>query len=486
VGCHLKEYQGTSSPNHAAANFPQTCEQCHTTAPGWGGGAFDHSTTGWALTGGHLSIATCAQCHVNGNYTLTSANTACVGCHLTDYQKTTNPNHVQANFPQTCQQCHTTAPGWGGASFDHASTGWALTGGHLSIATCAQCHVNGNYTLTSANTACAGCHLKDYQSTTNPNHVQANFPQSCQQCHTTAPGWGGASFNHASTGWALTGGHLSIATCTQCHVNGNYTLSSANTQCAGCHMADFNATTNPNHAQAGFPTDCSQCHSTAPGWGGASFNHASTGWALTGFHASATVQCQQCHVNGNYKLTTANTVCVSCHLTNYQATTAPPHAAVGFPQTCQICHSTTDWTSAPFNHSTTTFPLVGFHATSVTCAQCHVNNNYLTLPTACSGCHLKDYQGTTSPNHIAAGFPTTCQTCHQVVAGWLGATFNHTYFPLKHGNANGVCSTCHTNPADYKVFLCTGCHTKSQTDSNHRGVGGYVYNSVNCYQCHKN
>ena len=34
---------------------------------------------------------------------------------------------------------------------------------------CAQCHVNGNYNLTSANTACVSCHLKDFQGTTNPN-----------------------------------------------------------------------------------------------------------------------------------------------------------------------------------------------------------------------------------------------------------------------------------------------------------------------------
>jgi len=56
---------------------------------------------------------------------------------------------------------------------------------------------------------------------------------------------------------------------------------------------------------------------------------------------------------------------------------------------------------------------------------------------------------------------------------------------MNHGNANGVCSTCHTNPNDYSVFTCTNCHTKSQTDQNHQGVKGYVYNSVNCYQCHK-
>jgi hypothetical protein len=120
---------------------------------------------------------------------------------------------------------------------------------------------------------------------------------------------------------------------------------------------------------------------------------------------------------------------------------------------------------------------------------CHVNNNYTTLPTACIGCHQSDYTHTTNPGHSAQPqfFPTTCQNCHSTT-NWLNASFNHaqyTQFPTNHGNANNVCSTCHTNSNDYSVFQCTNCHTKSQTDSNHQGVRGYVYNSVNCYQCHQ-
>ena len=116
---------------------------------------------------------------------------------------------------------------------------------------------------------------------------------------------------------------------------------------------------------------------------------------------------------------------------------------------------------------------------------CHVNNNYTTLSTACVGCHQTDYNNTTNPNHKSAGFPTTCDTCHTTTA-WTGATFNHTYFPTNHGNANGVCATCHTNPNDYTVFECTGCHGNNNAGNfNHPNVGGYVYNSVNCYQCHR-
>ena len=40
------------------------------------------------------------------------------------------------------------------------------------------------------------------------------------------------------------------------------------------------------------------------------------------------------------------------------------------------------------------------------------------------------------------------------------------------------------NPNDYSVFQCTNCHSAAQTNGEHSGVRGYVYNSTNCYQCH--
>jgi hypothetical protein len=467
VGCHLPDYQKTTNPNHVALGMPQTCQTCHSTMA-WQPASFDHNSVGFPLTGAHATVQ-CAQCHVNGNYNLTT--TTCVSCHLKDYQGTTNPNHVQGGFPQTCQTCHSTAA-WQPASFDHNSVGFPLTGAHTTLQ-CAQCHVNGNYNLTT--TTCVSCHLKDYQGTTNPNHVQAAFPQTCQSCHSTTS-WAGATFNHASTGFALTGAHTTLQ-CTQCHVNGNYGLTTG--ACSSCHMKDYQGTTDPNHVQAGFPTTCDSCHTTVS-WAGATFNHASTGFALTGAHTS--LQCAQCHVNGNYNLT--STACASCHAKDFTGTTNPNHVSAGFPQTCELCHNTTAWIPSSFNHNNTAFPLTGAH-TTVACASCHVNNNYTTLPTDCYSCHKADYNGTTNPNHAAAGFPTTCQTCHTTTA-WTGATFNHTWFPTNHGNAGGVCATCHTNSNDYSIFQCTNCHAKTQTDRNHQGVSGYVYNSVNCYQCHRN
>jgi hypothetical protein len=371
--------------------------------------------------------------------------------------------------------------------FDHSSTGWPLTGFHLTSTQCAQCHINNNYNLTSANTACVGCHQTDYNNAKTPiDHLKLGFPTTCQNCHDTTD-WMNGKFDHSTTGWPLTGFHLSSTQCSQCHVNNNYSLTTANTVCSSCHMPDYNGATTPvNHVAAGFPTTCELCHDTVL-WTNGKFDHSTTGWPLTGFHLSST-QCNQCHVNNNYKLT--NTACVGCHQTDYNGATTPVnHVQLGFPTTCQNCHDTVDWMNGKFDHSTTGWPLTGFHLTSTQCSQCHVNNNYslTTANTVCSGCHMADWNGTTNPVHSATGWPTTCNTCHTTTA-WMPANLPlqyHTMWDPNHGGARGVCTTCHTNPNDYSVFQCTNCHSKSSTDSDHRGISGYVYNNVNCYNCHK-
>ena len=191
--------------------------------------------------------------------------------------------------------------------------------------------------------------------------------------------------------------------CASCHINNNYTT--LPTTCIGCHQTDFTGTTNPPHVSSGFPTDCTLCHTTTT-WTTSTFNHASV-FPLTGAHA--TTACAACHTNNNY--TTLPTTCYGCHQTDYTGTNNPPHAASGFPTTCETCHTTTAWTGAVFNHNNTTFPLTGAH-TTVPCASCHVNNNYTTLPTTVIGCHQADFNGTTNPAHVSAGFPTDCTLCH--------------------------------------------------------------------------
>jgi hypothetical protein len=460
--CHADLHRG---------QFGASCERCHSVR-GWNVSiqSIQNHQNRFPLIGAHAALD-CQTCHkgaATGQFI--GLSTTCYSCHAKDYQNTNGPNHVQAGFPTTCESCHT-MNSWFGARFDHLKmTGFALTGAHAQLP-CTACHVGGRYQGTPAN--CFGCHQKDYVGAKNPDHVAAMFPTNCQTCHNTTA-WQPATFDHNTyTKFPLTGAHVNVP-CAQCHLNGNYM--NAPTVCSGCHMKDYNGTTNPNHAAAGFPTDCSVCHSTAT-WLNATFNHAATGFALTGFHA--TLQCSACHLNGVF--TGLSPACASCHMKDYQGTTNPNHAAAGFPTDCSICHTTTNWLGATFNHNNTGFPLTGVHATTP-CLSCHVNNVFAGTPTDCYACHKTDYLGTTNPNHVAAGFPTTCATCHTTTS-WLGATFNHTWFPIPHHSAT-MCNNCHTNPSNFTVFVCTNCHTQATTNQQHQGVGGYVWNSANCYACH--
>ena len=517
VSCHQAQFQQARSVDHRAAGFPTTCETCHN-VNNWQLARFDHNQFAkFQLTGAHATVA-CASCHAGGHYQGTVAT--CAGCHAKDFAATTNPNHVTAGFPQTCETCHNTTQ-WLGATFDHSTTRFPLTGKH-STTTCAQCHANGQYATLP--TTCVSCHLPDYQKTTTPNHVAASFPQTCETCHNTTQ-WLGATFDHNTTKFPLTGKHTTVA-CATCHTNGQY--ATLPTTCVSCHLPDYQKTTTPNHVAASFPQTCETCHSTTQ-WLGAVFDHNATKFPLTGKHTS--VACATCHTNGQYA--TLPTTCVSCHLPDYQKTTTPNHVAASFPQTCETCHSTTQWLGAVFNHNATKFPLTGKH-TTVACATCHANGQYATLPTTCVSCHLPDYpenhdsesrrcgfpanlrdlpqhdavarrgiqpqhdqvpadrqahdgclrdvphqrpvrdacrrpacratcriiQKTTTPNHVAAGFPQTCETCHSTTQ-WLGATFNHntTKFPLTGKHTTVACATCHVN-GQYATLptTCVSCH----------------------------
>lgn len=471
--CHQADYAGTTNPPHATAGFPTTCATCHSTTD-WTGASFNHNTTAFPLTGAHTTVP-CVSCHTNNNYT--TLPTACYGCHQADFTGTTNPAHVAGGFPTDCTLCHSTT-NWTSSTFNHASV-FPLTGAHATLA-CAQCHTNNNYTTLPAN--CYGCHQNDFTGTTNPNHVAAAFPTTCDTCHNTS-NWTTVTFNHATyANYPLTGAHATL-TCVQCHTNNNY--SSTPTACYSCHQADFTGTTNPAHVAAGFPTDCSICHSTS-NWTTSTFNHSTTSFPLTGFHA--TMQCVQCHTSAGTYNGSLPTLCYGCHQADWNSTTNPAHAAAGFPTTCDTCHTTTSWAGATFNHNNTPFPLTGAH-TTVACNLCHINNVFAGTPTDCYSCHTADFTGTTNPNHVTAGWPTTCTTCHTTTA-WLPATLPasyHTFFPMTHGNANSVCATCHTNSSDYSVFTCTSCHGgNNAANFQHPNVSGYVYNSVNCYACHKN
>ncbi|MEZ5391385.1 MAG: cytochrome c3 family protein [Bryobacterales bacterium] len=113
--------------------------------------------------------------------------------------------------PQTVQ--------WTGANFDHNNTNFPLTGAHTSVAQCQTW--SRRRSVRGLGTACATCHLDDFNATTDPDHAAAGFPQTCESCHTTVQ-WTGANFDHNNTNFPLTGAHTSVAQCQTCHVGGQF------------------------------------------------------------------------------------------------------------------------------------------------------------------------------------------------------------------------------------------------------------------------
>jgi hypothetical protein len=530
--CHTTDWTNTQTlggnvPNHITAGFPQTCDTCHDTIL-WTDSTFNHNNTGFPLAGLHTSVQ-CAQCHsvAAGGYSL-GAPTGCAGtyCHATDYSSTNNPVHSSAGTmfaASNCTNCHSTNAAFTTTSWSHTSTGWALTGNHQmapagATTNCNQCHVANNYNITS--TACYPCHTTDWNNTQTlggavPNHITSGFPQTCDTCHDTIL-WTDSTFNHNNTGFPLTGLHATAVQCAQCHTTaaGGYNLP-APSGCgdANCHAADYSGTNNPVHSAAGTtfgPANCANCHSTAAAFTTTSWSHNSTPWPLTGNHqmapAGAATNCNQCHVGNNYGLSTGDCWNSNCHTTDWNSTATlggavPNHVAANFPTSmCATCHDTMAWADGKFDHSTTGWALTGGHVVPTAggaqaCTDCHVSNNYslTSANTACYGCHLAQWNSTQTlggsvPNHISAGYPTTCDSCH-TTTNWLGATFNHTYFPIPHHGS--ACADCHQVSTDYSQFTCINCHTttahqQTQTNNQHGGVNGYTYGPTTCYNCHKN
>ncbi len=469
MSCHQSDFASATDPDHAGNNFDQNCQGCHTTTA-WSPSTFDHNSTGFALTGGHAGLA-CISCHATG-YTNTSSD--CFSCHAGDYSSVTDPNHVSNNFDHNCLTCHTTTA-WEPAFYDHNNTSFPLTGAHVGLQ-CMSCHSAG-YTNTS--TACYSCHQGEYTGALDPNHVTNNFDHDCANCHTTTA-WEPATFDHNTTEFPLTGAHSGLQ-CLSCHSAG-YTNTS--TACYSCHQGDFTAATDPNHVTNNFDHDCTTCHNTTA-WEPSAFNHSTTGFPLTGAHTG--LQCIACHSLGYVNTASA---CYDCHSGDFTSVADPNHVQNAFSHLCIECHTTSAWSPATFDHGTTQFPLTGAH-TTLQCIACH-SGGYVNTPMNCFACHQSAYDGTTSPDHAAAQFPTECQNCHSTTA-WTPANWNHDtqYFPIysgAHREKWDQCADCHVNPTNYSVFECIFCHEHNKTDmdNKHREENDYQYNSNACLSCHPN
>lgn len=199
--------------------------------------------------------------------------------------------------------------------------------------------------------------------------------------------------------------------------------------CVSCHLADYQATTMPDHEADGKPTDCATCHSTR-GWTPAAGGHPEDRFPITtGPHLR---DCLDCHKESIGPTFTGgeNTDCVGCH--------EGAHTRDVVERT-HLSYDGYAWDAAN--------------------------------PHFCLRCHPRGLAG--GGGHPEAAFPIAsgahrfaCLDCHDSARG----------SPVDGGNTD--CVGCHT-----------GEHTMSRVNAQHGEVSGYVFDPAHpnfCLRCHPN
>jgi Zn finger protein HypA/HybF involved in hydrogenase expression len=256
--------------------------------------------------------------------------------------------------------------------------------------------------------------------------------------------------------------------------------------------------------------DCSLCHTTA-GWkplsvqGPMRFDHARTGFPLTGRHANT--PCTGCHA-GSAKLSRQ---CNHCHDDAHQGRLGSD---------CSECHSALSFgTVRSFErHRLTRLPLTGMHAL-IECTQCHrrtAAREWSSVPADCYACHEREYRRTDiHPLHAgrasgpgAPAFPRDCAQCHRATAwspaivdpralrdgvstslnGLTRAPAAHdTLFPIQRGPHRGAsCNDCHASERVAQAVRCTGCHLHNPVtlQTQHRNLTSSLREG-SCLPCHR-
>jgi hypothetical protein len=358
----------------------------------------------------------------------------------------------------------------------------AILGGvssHAALAdNCSACHAVPFSSATMAG-KCLACHTDVQQEISAQTGLHGKMitagwaGTTCGGCHTEHHGAAGKltvldkSFPHNVTGFSLRA-HSGETSCQDCHGSDFKTFDPRT--CESCHQrmdAGFMA----QHTAA-FGDQCVPCHDGVDRYG-ENFDHNKLAFPLTGGHAD--VSCASCHKDATSveALKSTPTDCYSCH--------AKDDAHAGkFGTDCAGCHSTASWKDATFDHSKTSFPLTGAHA-SLSCEKCHVGGNFSAASAECVSCHAE-------PGFHAGAFgsqSTQCASCHTSTA-WTPATFDlaHT-FPLDHGSEEQVptCKTCH--PTTVTQYTCFGCHEHTPDNVVAEHEGATLQQLQDCARCHQ-
>ena len=430
VDCHQDRHAG----EFASADGGE-CKKCHSVA-GFRPTLFGteaHAATRFALVGKHTA-SPCSACHTSARplLDLHVAKQACADCHA-------NPHGDQFAAEMAkggCGHCHEPT-GWNLPKIDHST--WPLTGAHATAA-CNSCHHPSAEDRKAGHGAsyrgvprqCSGCHddahLGQFRLTQPASSATSATRPGASKSPPSITRDGVGPHRGAREGRVREvppdGGrrrrphHGPVARA----VDGVHLLSRQSPRAARPARGD----PAPGAAllQAGrrsftSAVSCSACHSTTA-WkskdaagGGVKFDHATTGFPLTGQHMNAS--CVSCH-NSTVQLKRA---CASCHEDFHRGRLA---------QACDDCHVPAGWkVTRPLQiHRMTQFPLTGMHVLA-DCTQCHLRaseQKFTDAPVECYGCHQQDYQRPGIFPHTGsatmAPLPRDCTLCHRAVA-WVPA-----------------------------------------------------------------
>ena len=473
LDCHteIKSLLQKNIGYHASAGVrSKDCSKCHSEHNGrdfqivrFDQNKFDHSTTGFMLSGKHSQIK-CAECHQSKfirdpdlkkrKNTFLGLNTNCVSCHEDVHQQTLGNN---------CSNCHGFDSFKPAVHFDHNTAKFKLTGLHRTT-DCVKCHKIGNRNGKKFEqfvglefSGCISCH-KDVH--------KGKFGKNCESCHNTSgfKNIKASSFDHSKTNFPLWGKHRFVK-CADCHGT-NLASRPKYKLCIYCHK-DYHK---GQFTKNGIISDCSHCH-TVDGFSPSTFTiekHNTTKFILAGSHLA--VSCNGCHKpgKGDWNFIIRDQKCIGCHKNVHGKEISTKFVG---NNDCENCHSVDSWDKISFDHSKTKFALKGKHKT-LECRSCHsfkdsknkTEFKFASLKSNCESCHNDIHHG----QFNVAG-QTDCSSCH-LFDNWKDLKFDHekTRFSLKGAHSKLKCIQCHKPVNDngvvfikYKLeeFKCSDCHT---------------------------
>jgi len=362
---------------------------------------FDHSETGYILTGEHKSLE-CKNCHTEKfikdnsiidwakeytqfdvlDRTFLGLKTDCYSCH---------ENIHEDKISNDCSSCHNTDD-WELAKneFDHNKSQFLLTGSHFKV-DCEKCHPiqekNSRKIMQLTGMAfenCNNCHEDSF-------HKGAYGP-TCETCH-TSNNWNEdlISFDHSATNYSLNGKHENV-NCNECHLEKLSGKLPQYDQCNQCHE-DKHYGQFENRKNG---SDCEYCHNVnnfIPSIFTTAMHQLSR-LKLDGSHLA--VPCNKCHESYSPKtniLTTQftwqNYSCNVCHNDIHRN-----QFKQNYNNDCEKCHNTELFSHVNFDHQKCKFPLDGRHK-DLNCNDCHISEldsdgsfvRYSPIASQCSDCH---------------------------------------------------------------------------------------------------